>query len=92
MEIKNYSLEEIFRAIKIISKGEKAAELFFPAIDKGLISRLDHAAYLGRELARAEATIQTGGEYVQDAAPELELSINNKKETCACSSKGKEEN
>jgi hypothetical protein len=31
---------------------------------------VDPAAYLGRELARAEHSLATGGRYVQDAAPE----------------------
>ncbi len=51
--------------------GASAAELYFPAIDRGLISRLDHAAYLGRELARAEESLRVGEPFVQDAAPEL---------------------
>lgn len=33
------------------------------------IERLDHAAYLGRELARAEQALLTGTVYIQDAAP-----------------------
>ena len=35
----------------------------------GLVSRLDHAAYLGRELTRAEHALRTGTRYRQDAAP-----------------------
>ncbi|MDH3603480.1 MAG: DUF4346 domain-containing protein [Candidatus Tectomicrobia bacterium] len=38
-------------------------------IDRRLISRLDHAAYLGRELARAECSLMTGEAYIQDRAP-----------------------
>lgn len=53
-----------------IVEGGTAAELYVPIIDKGLISRLDHAAYLGRELARAERALATGEAYVQDKAPE----------------------
>jgi tetrahydromethanopterin S-methyltransferase subunit A len=53
--------------------GAAAAELYIPAIDRGLVSRLDHAAYLGRELARAEEALHTGTPYVQDAAPEQQL-------------------
>jgi tetrahydromethanopterin S-methyltransferase subunit A len=48
-----------------------AVEVYSAAIDKGLLSRLDHAAYLGRELARAEYALETSGAYVQDRAPEL---------------------
>ena len=53
-----------------VIEGKSAAELYTPSIEKNLVSRLDHAAYLGRELARAEQALQTGELYVQDAAPE----------------------
>ena len=55
-----------------IIEGRTAAELYMTAIDRKLVSRLDHAAYLGRELARAERAITSGEPYVQDAAPETE--------------------
>ncbi len=35
--------------------------------EMGLITRLDHAAYLGRELAKAEIALVTGKEYIQDS-------------------------
>jgi len=53
-----------------VIEGGTAAELYTPAIDRGLISRMDHAAYLGRELARAEESLHSGEPFVQDAAPE----------------------
>lgn len=53
-----------------IVEGRSAAEIYMPAIERALISRLDHAAYLGRELARAEHALSSGETYVQDAAPE----------------------
>jgi tetrahydromethanopterin S-methyltransferase subunit A len=57
--------------LDVVIEGDSAAELYTPAIDRGLISRLDHAAYLGRELARAEESLRSGEPFVQDAAPEL---------------------
>ncbi len=54
-----------------VIEGASASELYTPAIDRGLISRLDHAAYLGRELARAEESLHSGEPFIQDAAPEL---------------------
>ncbi len=51
-------------------EGLTAAEVYIPAIERGLLSRLDHAAYLGRELARAERALQANEPYVQDGAPE----------------------
>jgi tetrahydromethanopterin S-methyltransferase subunit A len=53
-----------------IIEGRSAAEVYMTAIERGLLSRLDHAAYLGRELARAEHALSSGEPYVQDAAPE----------------------
>ena len=53
-----------------IIEGRSAAELYMTSIGRGLLSRLDHAAYLGRELARAEHALLSGEAYVQDAAPE----------------------
>ncbi|MGA7802347.1 MAG: DUF4346 domain-containing protein [Gammaproteobacteria bacterium] len=46
-----------------------APALSASAIDAGLVSRLDHAAYLGRELTRAEWALHNGERYVQDRAP-----------------------
>ena len=62
-----------------IIEGRTAAELYMTAIDCELVSRLDHAAYLGRELARAEGTLTSGDIYVQDAAPEIESATD-----CGC--------
>jgi tetrahydromethanopterin S-methyltransferase subunit A len=56
--------------LDVVIEGTSAAELYTPAIDKRLISRLDHAAYLGRELAKAENSLRSGAPFIQDAAPE----------------------
>lgn len=53
-----------------VIEGKSAAEVYIPAVERKLVSRLDHAAYLGKELARAEQALASGIEYVQDAAPE----------------------
>ncbi len=45
-------------------------------IAKGLISRLDHAAYLGRELQKAEIAALLGKNYIQDA--ELNFGVYSK--------------
>lgn len=52
-----------------VLEGHSSAALYSSAIGRGLVSRLDHAAYLGCELARAERSLQTGEPYVQDRAP-----------------------
>jgi len=46
--------------------GRKAAEVLNTLIDLGLVSRLDHAGYLGRELQKAELALSLGRSYVQD--------------------------
>ena len=46
-----------------------AADGYTSVLAAGLVSRLDHAAYLGRELARAEHALHSGARYRQDAAP-----------------------
>ena len=52
----------------VVVKGREPLEICTTIIEKRLISRLDHAAYLGRELTKAEIALQTGKSYVQDDA------------------------
>ncbi len=72
-----------------VIEGGTAPELYIPAVDKGLVSRLDHAAYLGRELARAEQALRSGEPFVQDAAPEAPAASPSKA-ACGCESHAKE--
>jgi len=65
-----------------------AASMYVTVINAELISRLDHAAYLGRELARAEYALRTGERYIQDRAPgDLNQSSNT---DCNCKPSGGE--
>jgi dihydropteroate synthase-like protein len=48
-------------------KNKDPINLCREAINKGLISRLDHAAYLGVELMKAQIALKTGKSYVQDS-------------------------
>ena len=50
----------------IIIKGKTAEKVYSKIEEMGLITRLDHAAYLGRELEKAEIALLIGKEYVQD--------------------------
>jgi len=61
------------------------AALYTTVIEQALISRLDHAAYLGRELARAEQALKTSESYVQDRAPGQ---LNEKGSSCSSSHDG----
>jgi tetrahydromethanopterin S-methyltransferase subunit A len=69
-----------------VIEGQHAAALYTPVIEKGLVSRLDHAAYLGRELARAEQALAVGTPYVQDGASEAEATSEGL--ACGCDSTG----
>jgi tetrahydromethanopterin S-methyltransferase subunit A len=46
--------------------GSSARDLYLAVIRRGLVSRLDHAAYLGFELGRAERALMRKTRYVQD--------------------------
>jgi dihydropteroate synthase len=50
-----------------IIKGKTAESVYAKIIQLGLVTRLDHAAYLGSELAKAEVALKTGKEYIQDS-------------------------
>jgi len=47
-------------------EGTYTREIYDEIIRRGLVSRLEHAAYLGAELQKAEIAMITGKEYVQD--------------------------
>ena len=46
--------------------GHSAKEIYEEIIKKELVTRMEHAAYLGSELQKAEIAMITGKEYVQD--------------------------
>jgi tetrahydromethanopterin S-methyltransferase subunit A len=56
--------------LEVVIQGGTASAVAATAVERGVVSRLDHAVYLGRELARAEESLRTGSPYVQDRAPE----------------------
>lgn len=49
-------------------RGKKARVLYKQILNENLVSRMDHAAYLGYELARAEAALKEGRHFIQDEA------------------------
>jgi dihydropteroate synthase len=60
---------KVERQATTILKGRTAKELCIELFEKPetcLVTRLDHAAYLGREFVRAEIAMLNGQEYVQD--------------------------
>jgi tetrahydromethanopterin S-methyltransferase subunit A len=63
--VEHYSYKEkLLRRIE----GRDARSIYLTLIRNGWVSRLDHAAYLGKELARAEWCLEHGLEFVQDGA------------------------
>jgi dihydropteroate synthase len=48
--------------------GKNAREVMNTLLELELVSRLDHAAYLGRELEKAELSLQFNRSYAQDDA------------------------
>jgi tetrahydromethanopterin S-methyltransferase subunit A len=61
LEHKN-AKDELLRIIE----GKTARDLCLTLIRNGWVSKLEHAAYLGRELARAELALRNGHAYRQD--------------------------
>ncbi|MBN2880832.1 DUF4346 domain-containing protein [Candidatus Woesearchaeota archaeon] len=55
--------------ILTVVRGRTPEEVMYKVIDLELISLLDHAAYLGKELEKAYTCILTGKKYVQDSRP-----------------------
>jgi tetrahydromethanopterin S-methyltransferase subunit A len=51
-----------------VIEGRRAALIAATIVERGLVTQLDHAAYLGRELEKAEAALSDGLVYEQDAA------------------------
>jgi len=51
-----------------VIEGTNARALYSTIINNGWVTELSHAAYLGKELARAEFACQHGVKYVQDGA------------------------
>jgi tetrahydromethanopterin S-methyltransferase subunit A len=55
--------------LNCVLEGKSPAALWTTLIERQLLTRLDHAAYIGRELGRAERSLVAAEPYVQDRAP-----------------------
>jgi tetrahydromethanopterin S-methyltransferase subunit A len=63
--VEHYSYDnKLLRKIK----GKKSRDIYFTIINSKWATELSHAAYLGKELARAELSIKKGFKFVQDGA------------------------
>lgn len=71
--------------LNVIVEGKTSPAVYAEVIGRNLVTRLDHAAYLGRELARAERSLRTGEPYVQDRAPgKTEVEPVSAPSNCGC--------
>ena len=55
------------RLLRVI-EGKEARSIYWTMIDNDGVTQLSHAAYLGKELARAELSTKFGFPYIQDGA------------------------
>jgi len=63
--VEHYSYEnKLLRNIE----GTNGRDIYFTIINNKWVSELSHAAYLGKELARAELSLKKGFKFVQDGA------------------------
>jgi len=51
-----------------VFRGKKAQPIYRRIVNENLFSKMDHAAYIGHELARAEICLKEGKKFVQDEA------------------------
>jgi len=51
-----------------VIEGRDARGIYLAVVRNGWVSQLDHAAYLGKELARAQWSLENQSRYVQDGA------------------------
>ncbi|MCL5073899.1 MAG: hypothetical protein M1308_23860 [Actinobacteria bacterium] len=63
--VEHYSYDN--KLLQII-KGNDIRVIYFTIIKNGWVTQLSHAAYIGKELAKAELSIKLGFKYVQEGA------------------------
>jgi tetrahydromethanopterin S-methyltransferase subunit A len=61
--VEHYSYKE--KLLRVI-EGRDARSIYLTIVRNGWVSKLDHAAYVGKELSKAELSIEHGFEYLQD--------------------------
>lgn len=65
INVEHYSYENIL--LRVL-EGHSARALYLRIIQDGWVSELSHAAYIGKELAKAELSLQYHIQYIQDGA------------------------
>ena len=65
INVEHYSYDNtLLRTIE----GANARALYLTIVTNGWVSELGHAAYLGKELTKAELSLRHGIKYIQDGA------------------------
>jgi tetrahydromethanopterin S-methyltransferase subunit A len=64
LRVEHYSQDRVLRRVV---RGARAQDVCHTLIRLGLVTELAHAAYLGREVAKAEAALRLGLRYEQDS-------------------------
>ena len=65
INIEHYAYDnKLLRSIE----GTNARDLYMALVNNGWVTEMSHAAYLGKELTRAELSLRFGLKYVQDGA------------------------
>jgi len=54
--------------LQSVIEGKTARAIYLTIVNKGWVTDLSHAAYLGKELAKAEMSLEHGFKYIQDGA------------------------
>ncbi len=62
----HFTTAQMDKPVNVV-KGKTAETVYSKILEMGLVTTLDHAAYLGSELAKAEIALRTGKEYIQDS-------------------------
>jgi tetrahydromethanopterin S-methyltransferase subunit A len=63
--VEHYSYDN---TLQRVIEGKDARSIYWTIIRNGWVTQLSHAAYLGKELAKAELSIKLGVKYIQDGA------------------------
>jgi tetrahydromethanopterin S-methyltransferase subunit A len=63
--VEHYSYDN---KLQHLIEGQDAKSIYWTIIENGWVTQLGHAAYLGKELAKAELSIKIGFKYIQDGA------------------------
>ena len=63
--VEHYSYDN--KLLRII-EGKDSKSIYWTIIQNGWVTQLSHAAYLGKELGKAELCLKLGLKYVQDGA------------------------